>query len=73
MKENLLTVARAASYLGCSRWQLARLCAARKVKFSYVGSRRKFRPEDLDIYLEKQAIFPKSDNSDRPAGESQVM
>ncbi len=58
MKQNLISVARAADYLGCSRWQLARLCAARKIRFCYVGSRRKFRPEDLDAYLDARTIHP---------------
>jgi excisionase family DNA binding protein len=48
----------AAAYLGVATRTLDRLCAARLVRFSLVGSRRRFRTSDLDAYLSSRSFGP---------------
>jgi excisionase family DNA binding protein len=49
----VLSVNEAAHVLGIQRAMLYRLLRAGELQAVRVGSRKKFRPEDLDAYLER--------------------
>ena len=49
----MLSVNEAARVLGVERSTLYRLLRAGELQAVRVGKRRKFRPEDLDAYLER--------------------
>lgn len=50
--ERHLTVSDAARYMNCSRWTVYRLIQDGALKPLKVGSRLRFRPSDLDAYME---------------------
>jgi excisionase family DNA binding protein len=47
-----MTVQEAAEYMNCSRWTVYRLIQAGALKPLKVGTRLRFRPTDLDAYIE---------------------
>jgi excisionase family DNA binding protein len=51
----LLTVADLARNLGVSRWTVYRLVRSGDIKAVRVGERIRFRPADVDAYLERDA------------------
>jgi excisionase family DNA binding protein len=51
--ENLLTVNELASHLRISKWQVYRLVRARELPAVRVGERIRFRPVDINDYLER--------------------
>ena len=55
-----LTKEEAAMRLGISNRGLERLMAARRIRYFKVGKRVVFRAEDIDAYLERCAVEPKT-------------
>jgi excisionase family DNA binding protein len=54
----LLTVNQLAQLLGVSRWTIYRLVRDDELRAVKVGERNRFRPEDVDAYLERQRAGP---------------
>jgi excisionase family DNA binding protein len=58
MTSNFLPIAVAARRLGVHPKTLHRLCSARKITFSLVGSRKKISEEAIAAYLADHRTFP---------------
>jgi excisionase family DNA binding protein len=54
----LMTVNQLARLLGVSRWTIYRLVRDGEVRAVKVGERNRFRPEDVNAYLERQREGP---------------
>ena len=55
---SLVTSAEAADRLGCSERMVRKLVQTRQVPFVRVGRLVRFRPEDLDRYIEAHTVTP---------------
>lgn len=53
---DLFTVAALARHLGVSRWTIYRLVRRGEIRAVKVGERIRFRPEDVDAYLESTRL-----------------
>jgi excisionase family DNA binding protein len=51
--QTLRTINEVAAYLGIGRTSVYRLVAAGELRAVRVGKRRRFRPEDIDAFLER--------------------
>ena len=55
MTDSLLRPADVARYLGVSRWTLRRIVDRGELRAIRVGQRERFRQEDVQAYLEREA------------------
>jgi excisionase family DNA binding protein len=53
---DLLSVNELARHLGISKWTVYRLVRSREIRSVRVGERIRFRPEDVEAYLEARKV-----------------
>jgi excisionase family DNA binding protein len=53
---NLLTVNQAAAFLATSRWSVYRLVRCGELRAVRVGERLRFKPDDLEAYIEREPV-----------------